>query len=182
MYVSFNKGNSWELFSKGLTNAAVHDLVIQKEAKDLVVGTHGRSIYKADISGLQQFNTVKSNSVSIFDISSLRSSSFWGSIRNQYSQAFEPSVVINFYSNESGSKQIKILSQGGTELNIISVNADKGFNTAEYNLQLTEKGRKALLKENSKLRINKADNGNYYLPSGKYTVNIDGVSKPLKIE
>ncbi|MCC1483305.1 VPS10 domain-containing protein [Winogradskyella immobilis] len=182
VYVSFNKGNSWESFSKGLTNAAVHDLVIQKEAKDLVVGTHGRSIYKADISGLQQFNTVKSNSVSIFDISSLRSSSFWGSIRNQYSQAFEPSVAINFYSNASGSMQIKILSEGGAELNTISVNADKGFNTAEYNLQLTEKGRKALLKENSKLRINKADNGNYYLPSGKYTVNIDGVSKFLKVE
>ena len=30
LYVSFNKGNSWEVFSRNLPNVAVHDLVIQK--------------------------------------------------------------------------------------------------------------------------------------------------------
>ena len=31
VYISFDMGQNWEPFSKGLTNAAVHDLVIQKE-------------------------------------------------------------------------------------------------------------------------------------------------------
>ena len=39
VYVSFNRGTSWEVFSNGLTNAAVHDLVIQEEAKDFVIAT-----------------------------------------------------------------------------------------------------------------------------------------------
>ena len=50
VYVSFDMGKSWEPFSKGLTSAAVHDLVIQKKENHLVVGTHGRSIYIADLS------------------------------------------------------------------------------------------------------------------------------------
>ena len=68
VYVSFNKGTNWQAFSKGLSNAAVHDLVVQPEANDLVVGTHGRSIYRADISALQQYSKVGSNAITIFDI------------------------------------------------------------------------------------------------------------------
>ena len=33
----------------GLPPVAVHDLVIQTEAHDLIVGTHGRSIYKINL-------------------------------------------------------------------------------------------------------------------------------------
>jgi photosystem II stability/assembly factor-like uncharacterized protein len=182
VYVTFDKGNNWEAFSKGLTSVAVHDLVIQKEAKDLLIGTHGRSIYKANISALQQFNKVKSKPISIFNLPSLRYSQAWGRMRNQYSQAFEPNVTISFYSNTSGKKTIKILSESGAELNTIEVNTDKGFNYAGYKLQLTEKGRKALLKKASKLDINKANNGKYYLPKGKYTIDIEGVSSTLEIK
>ena len=53
LYVSFNKGNSWEVFSRNLPNVAVHDLVIQPTAKHLIIGTHGRSLYKANIAPLQ---------------------------------------------------------------------------------------------------------------------------------
>lgn len=48
-----NNGISWGAFSKGLTSAAVHDIVVQPEAKDLLIETHGRSIYKTNISALQ---------------------------------------------------------------------------------------------------------------------------------
>jgi hypothetical protein len=47
LYVSLNKVQSWEDFSNGMPNVAVHDVVIQKKAKDLVVGTHGRSFIKS---------------------------------------------------------------------------------------------------------------------------------------
>jgi photosystem II stability/assembly factor-like uncharacterized protein len=46
LYISFNRGESWEAFSKNLPNVAVHDLVIQPSAKELIIGTHGRSLYK----------------------------------------------------------------------------------------------------------------------------------------
>ena len=56
------------MFSKGIPKVAVHDLVIQKEAKDLLVGTHGRSIYKTNIAALQQYNKVKKEAIAVFEI------------------------------------------------------------------------------------------------------------------
>ena len=53
VYISLDQGKTWEPFNKGLTSAAVHDLVIQEEEQHLLVGTHGRSIYLADIALIQ---------------------------------------------------------------------------------------------------------------------------------
>ena len=55
VYMSFDKGLSWNSFNNGLQKVATHDLVIQKRAKDLLIGTHGRSIYKMDLSIIYSF-------------------------------------------------------------------------------------------------------------------------------
>jgi len=170
VYVSFNKGNSWEAFSNGLTNAAVHDLVIQEEAKDLLVGTHGRSIYKADISGLQQYDKISDKDLTLFKLPSIRSSSRWGSSWSQFSQVFKPSTSIQVYAKKSGKLSIKVLSESGIELNEVILNADKGFNYVEYDISMTKAGKKALEKSDDTVKIKKAQNGKYYLPKGKYSI------------
>ncbi|MDC1457321.1 glycosyl hydrolase, partial [Flavobacteriaceae bacterium] len=55
VYMSLDKGLSWNSFNQGLQKVATHDLVIQKRAKDLLIGTHGRSIYKMDLSIIYSF-------------------------------------------------------------------------------------------------------------------------------
>jgi len=182
VYVSFNKGKHWETFSNGLTNAAVHDLVIQAEAKDLLVGTHGRSIYKADISALQQYNKVSNKTVSIFKIDAIRASSRWGSSWSQFSQVFEPSTTIQLFAKNAGKQTVKILSENGVELNSISLVADKGFNFLQYDITMTEAGKKALEKADTKITIKKAQNGKYYLPKGKYTIAVGAEKKGLTIK
>ena len=182
VYVSFNKGKRWEAFSGGLTNVAVHDLVIQEEAKDLVVGTHGRSIYRANINALQQYNTVENKIVAVFDVPTIRSSPRWGTSRSQYSQSFEPSMIFDFYVNKSGKQQIKILSENNSVLNTFSIDADKGFNYFEYNVTLTELGKKALNKEATPIKVDKAENGKYYLPKGNYQIQIGQEFKTFKVE
>lgn len=172
-YVSFDNGNSWEIFSNGIPNVAVHDIVIQPESKHLLLGTHGRSIYKADIEPLQKMNdNMRSKSVTLFELEDMRYSSRWGSSWSKWFDAFEPEMDIVFYSNTSDKKTIKVLSENGDLLNEMSFDADKGFNYTSYDLTLTEKGRKALLKSNTSIDINKAKNGSYYLPKGKYTIQI----------
>ncbi len=172
-YVSFNNGQHWEIFSKGLPNVAIHDIVVQPEAKHLLLGTHGRSIYKADISPLQKMNNnMQSKAVTLFDLGDMRYSPRWGSSWSKWFDAFEPEMDIVFYSNSSQAKTIKVLSENGDLLNEMSFNADKGFNYTTYDLTLTEKGRKALLKSNTSIDINKAKNGAYYLPKGTYTIQI----------
>ncbi|NND25219.1 MAG: glycosyl hydrolase [Flavobacteriaceae bacterium] len=182
-YVSFNKGKSWEIFSHGLTNVAFHDLVIQEREKHLLLGTHGRSIYKADIAALQQMNSsFNSKDVTLFSAESVRSSRRWGSSFIRWMNAFEPSTTFSFYSNSAGNKTIKVLSKGGAELNSISVNADKGFNSANYDITMTEAGKESLMKEDTSLNINRAQNGKYYLPSGTYTIKIGTESTAFEVK
>jgi photosystem II stability/assembly factor-like uncharacterized protein len=55
-YVSWDEGSHWYLMGLGLPNASVYDLYIQREQNDLLVGTHGRSIWIFDdLTPLQQF-------------------------------------------------------------------------------------------------------------------------------
>jgi hypothetical protein len=122
------------------------------------------------------------SSVTIFEMSPIRFSSRWGSSWNQWSEAFEPETTIQFFSSNSGQKTVNILSEKGAELNSISVDADKGFNYVSYNLELTQKGKKALTKENEKLEFNETGNKKYYLPKGKYTVAIDKASITFEIK
>ncbi|MCT4628289.1 glycosyl hydrolase [Winogradskyella sp.] len=182
-YVSFDMGNHWEVFSKGVPNVAVHDIVIQPEAKDLLLGTHGRSIYKTNIKALQQMNAdVKSQPITIFDMRTVHHSNRWGSSWSQWSDAYEPKETIQFYSNTSGEKTIKILSEEGAELSSITMMVDKGFNYADYDLTLTKKGKKALQKENKELNVDKSGNGKYYLPKGIYTIQINDAKTKLEIK
>ncbi|SDR71072.1 Sortilin, neurotensin receptor 3 [Formosa sp. Hel1_31_208] len=172
-YISFNRGQNWEVFSKGLPNVAIHDIVIQPEAKHLLLGTHGRSIYKTDITPLQQMNDdMRSKSITLFKVNNTRYSSRWGSSWSKWFDAFEPQVDITFYTNASGEKTIKVFSENGDLLNEMKIKADKGFNYTAYDLTLTEKGRKALLKNNTSIDINKAKNGRYYVPKGTYTIQV----------
>ena len=53
-YVSLNGGQTWQRFMTGLPTVPVHDLQIQPRDKELIAGTHGRSIYIVDIAPLQQ--------------------------------------------------------------------------------------------------------------------------------
>ena len=65
---------TWEPFSNGLTSAAVHDLVIQEDEQHLLVGTHGRSIYLADISLIQDHDIDNQQAdIKIFDIKDISS-------------------------------------------------------------------------------------------------------------
>jgi len=181
VYITFNKGNKWEAFSNGLTNVAVHDVVIQEEAKDLLVGTHGRSIYKANISELQKYNQVSSTSISIFQTPSIRFSPRWGVSRSQFSDPFEPSINFKFYTNTSGKQNLKILSEEGIVLNTFTVTTDKGFNYYDYDLTLSNSGRKTLNKEKD-LKLNVSQNGKYYLPKGNYQIEIGSEKKTFEIK
>jgi hypothetical protein len=158
-------------------------LVVQPDANDLVLGTHGRSIYIANIAVLHQWSASKSNQlVTLFDIDNVRHSSRWGNAYSSWSKPFEPSVNLKFYAQNSGTQNIKILSEKGAVLNEIKVDADKGFNYVDYDMSLTENGRKALIKENSELQVSKAKNDKYYLPKGNYSTQIGNEKKSFKVE
>ena len=54
VYVSTNRGASWQKFMNGLPTVPVHDLKIHPRERELIAATHGRSIWIADIAPLEQ--------------------------------------------------------------------------------------------------------------------------------
>ncbi len=171
-YVSFNQGASWESFIEGLPSVAVHDLAIQKRDKDLVVGTHGRSIYLADISLLQKISSSTMNDLILAEVPSMRASGRWGSSGfNAFGDFMnEPSLPLQVYAPNSGTAEISITTEDGTEVNSFKAEVEKGVNVIAYDVSLSEKGKKAMEKKDMKL--SEADNGVTYLPKGSFEIKI----------
>ncbi|WP_410006805.1 WD40/YVTN/BNR-like repeat-containing protein [Aequorivita nionensis] len=181
-YVSFNRGESWEVFSKELPNVAVHDLVIQPEAKHLVLGTHGRSLYVADIALLQKLNETNKNDLVISDLETINFSPRWGSKWSTWGEVYEPKLKIQFYAPQSGKATITIKTEEAKELQTLTTDATKGVNELNYDLSIPEKASKLLAKEDAKVK--QSENGKYYLQKGKYkvTVSVNGKSLTSELE
>jgi len=181
LYVSFSNGATWHAFSNGLPNVAVHDIVIQERDKELLVGTHGRSIYKTSIAQLQKFNTISSKSTHLFNLKSIRKSSRWGSSWSQWSTPNVPKVGLSLFSNSTKKMTISVLS-GDTMVNSFTIDANKGFNATSYDVSFSKKGRKAYAKTHKKATLKAAQNGVYYLPKGKYTLKVGDQKQTLEIK
>ncbi|HEU5167267.1 MAG TPA: hypothetical protein VFU29_17105, partial [Chitinophagaceae bacterium] len=55
LYVSFDKGNSFMMWNKGLPKSIpIHDIAIQQRENEIVLGTHGRSLYIAKLDEVQK--------------------------------------------------------------------------------------------------------------------------------
>jgi len=48
LFISVDAGNSWTKFTAGVPTVSVMDMAIQERESDLVLGTHGRSVYVID--------------------------------------------------------------------------------------------------------------------------------------
>lgn len=182
LYVSLNQGISWQVFHKNLPNVAVHDLVIQAKAKHLVVGTHGRSLYKANIAPVQQLTSkLLAKSAHIFKLQDVRKSSSWGSARRSWSAVYTPSIVLPFYAKKAETVRVDIYLKD-LKVNSISLVANQGYNEIEFDLSFSKKGLKAYNKANKEVTINRAANKVYYLPKGTYTVKIEDEKSTFEIK
>jgi len=185
LYASLDRGNSWHVFENGLPKVAIHDVVIQTTENDLLVGTHGRSIYKTNISALHQYQQIKDAAITLLDVPEVRSSPRWGSSRGQFSSPFEPRTEIAYYVAKNGTYTMTVTAADGTKLFSQSEKVDRGYNFMNYDLSVDPNMAKRYF-DKQDIKISKADNGVYYLPKGKYTMTIANGnqknSKPLTIK
>jgi len=68
LYVSLDAGAEWYRY-RGLPTVPVHDLLIHPRDRDLIIGTHGRSIYVMDVAPLEELtDAVRKSSAHIFAV------------------------------------------------------------------------------------------------------------------
>ncbi len=178
--VSFNQGQSWQAFNGGLPKVAVHDLVIQNKTKTLIIGTHGRSIYRAPLAQLEKYNGIKNKEVALFKLKNQHKSSRWGSGWNKWAKVFEPKLNIPFYVAKAGNYTLTVKDKVGVVLGQLKVKAASGFNEVVYHLNIDKKGTKAYLNKHKELK--KAKNDKYYLLKGKYTISLMKESTSFEVK
>ena len=165
VYISLDQGKTWEPFSNGLTSAAVHDLVIQEDEQHLLVGTHGRSIYLADISLIQNHAIDNQQAdIKIFDIKDISFSERWGTKRSTDINYFDPNLKFSIFSKMNKDASLQIINTNKDILFEESISLDTGFNFINYNLSVSE---------DIKLDFGvESQNGEKYLGKGTYIISI----------
>ena len=159
VYASLDYGNKFFAFSSGLSNSPVHDLVIHPREKDLVVGTHGRSIYVAGVKHLQMLNEkILIKNLHLFKIDKLKFNPRWGS-RGWGSNYLTPNLELVFYSKFEGKTEI-IIYKDDVIKKSIDFDANMGLNFINYDLSVDTKKKST------------TDNGITYLKKGDYHIEI----------
>ena len=170
---------TWSYLNTDMPPVAVHDLKIQPKANDLLVGTHGRSIYKVNLNALSLTKAESSENamgyyskkLKMSPVEGFRSSSRYGATSFLREESPEPSVQVAFYTPEAGKVVFTVMNDEGKTLQETSIDADAGLNFYEYNGTVSDSGLRHFDKKDAP---KKADNGSYYLPTGSYTVKLKG--------
>ena len=174
IYASLDRGMTWEIFQSGVPNVAVHDLVIQAEKKHLLAGTHGRSIYLADISQIEELRPeILDRSLYVFAVEDIKHSSRWGNKAWTWGEPITPGLDVCFYSKESGNYTFRVKSDTGITVSETEMGADPGLNIISYDVAFSKKGKMDYQKRIKK-DLKAASDGKTYLPKGTYTVVISG--------
>lgn len=171
LYISINGGNSWQDFSSEIPNVAVHDLVIQKIANDIIVATHGRSLYKTSVAEIQQLDkAILEKDIHIFDIKNITKSNSWGKSWYSWLDIVEPKVTFWLYSKTSAKISISMDSNDNTKLYSGNFEVTEGLNQIEIPLIIKTDLAAKWNELHKKEAVEKAQNDKYYLPTGKYQI------------
>jgi len=120
-FVSFNGGENWEVMGNGLPIVPINDMKIHSETNTLVVGTHGRSMYKMNLAELIS---------SVDDKYSMRPETF--GLSQNYPNPFNPTTNIEFYIPQSGNVNIKVYDMLGKEVALL---ANNNFTAGTHSLK-----------------------------------------------
>lgn len=174
LYMSYNGGVSFESIADSMPNVAVHDVVIQEEAGHLLVGTHGRSIYKIDLAFLRQSKDLKGDFL-LYDIKDVRYQSNWGSQYAIYSKVSEPNLTYTIFSNSKSIANMSITTTEDKVLYSNSIPLNRGINTFDYHLDIEASSSKTLEKyinkdkdKKERSTVKEGKNGKTYLVPGEY--------------
>lgn len=189
LYISLDKGQNFMLLNNSLPAVAVHDVAIQNRDKEILVGTHGRSLYIGRIKELQQLTPEQvSKSLVAYEPDKLRYSPRWGA--TGWFDFPEPKATFPIYTSSAGKAKFTIQTESGITLNSFETDVKKGLSYVKSDLTFNEKVldeyqkmlNEKLKPDDKPIKLKKADNGKYYLYSGTYKVTIEKGSDKQEVK
>ncbi|ARA92880.1 glycosyl hydrolase [Rhodothermaceae bacterium RA] len=171
LYVSIDGGARFMAMMGGMPHVPVHDLKIQARAKDLIVGTHGRSIYVADLEHVQALLDLLDQPLHAFDLDPVTYRERWGTRAAAWMEYVVPEISLPYFAGVAGTVTIHVDAADGTRLRSWTDAAERGLNYATYDLSVAADRAEAYNRDRpEEARLSAADNGVVYLKPGTYTV------------
>jgi photosystem II stability/assembly factor-like uncharacterized protein len=145
MFVSLDAGKSWEKFMTGYPTVRTDDILVHPRDGDLIVASHGRSIWIADdITPLQQLTpAAMQQDALLFDVrpaiawqNDFRYDEYVGGYKQFEGENAPRGTAIQFYlkSAAQGDAKIAILDAAGTALCETRVTASAGIHRVQWSL------------------------------------------------
>lgn len=137
-YVSLDRGESWQGLPGGLPNVPVHDLKIHPRDRELVAGTHGRSIFVIDALPIQELEGVREEPVHIFPVESVQYQRGWqGRTSRWFADLIDfPEVRVPFWAAAAGKATLAVLDGDDRELRRLEMEVEPGVSTFVWDLLL----------------------------------------------
>jgi photosystem II stability/assembly factor-like uncharacterized protein len=170
VYVSIDRGNNWYSLCGNLPTTPVHDLIVHPREDELVIGTHGRSAFIADVAPVQNFTKKTSGKrAHLFDIRPVFLPVPWEEIED-YAPVKHRSAHIYYYL-EKPRKEVKITIRDDKNKVIkeLASSSSKGLNCAVWDLTFA-----------GSLEVGEAEKmSQLYVKPGTYTVEISAAKIKL---
>lgn len=144
MFMTLDRGVHWMPMKEGLPTVAVDDIQIHPREHDLIIGTHGRSIYVMDdISPLEQLTTEKLQSEAfLFDPRPATQfyyniiGGLWGAkVFKAKNPPFGASIAYYLKSYSGGEVKITIEDAKGRKVRELEGSSNPGINRVHWDLQ-----------------------------------------------
>jgi photosystem II stability/assembly factor-like uncharacterized protein len=144
-YISLTGGKDWKKFMTGLPSVRIDDILVHPRDNDLIVGTHGRSIWIIDdITPLQHLtDAVTTSDAYLFDV---RKATAWASdtmkadglLGNKHFRGQNPQggTAISYYLKAAATGDVKITISDSTGRVVREMDGTKeaGLNRVQWNL------------------------------------------------
>lgn len=165
LYISTNFGNDWSYFGKNMPDASIADIAIEEKSKDLLIATHGRGIYKINLS---PFYTKMDSAIHANFLFSSPKAVF-PKRRDTHRDIDENTIIktpITFWLKEAEQVKLMLCNQADSVLWSKQMAGQKGFNQFRWDLVTDEN------KSNQPYFTKFKD----YLPKGEYKIKLESAS------
>jgi photosystem II stability/assembly factor-like uncharacterized protein len=142
-YVSFDRGEHWTLLKSNLPTVRVDDIQIHPREHDLILGTHGRSLWVLDdITPLAQLPQARASEVTLFDIRPAISWRRFGPTNAQQGTKLfaavnppEGALISYFLKSPADHVRITVTGPDGKEIRQFDGTGDAGVNRVNWDLR-----------------------------------------------
>ena len=142
LYVTLDGGKEWKKFMNNLPSVRVDDILIHPRDRDLIVATHGRSIWICDdITPLEQMHAHSASDLALFDprpaVEWKNDPSAQRHVGNRDFRGANPQggTAINVWSkSDLGAGKVEFL-QGTTVASTMSIDVKAGMNRFQWNMR-----------------------------------------------